>query len=394
MSYVYKEQTITDVADAFSKIVTELGNAGWILYDDISSTHKVFSSNGETGTEITGYISIYISSYYIYFLAYLYWDNVAHSGKCGAYSSSYNRLLIDEEQILYIAGSKDLFFIRGRAGINYYNFQFFGHIPDAYYSKVITTLTNSATAGDGATLLVGDSSNFIVGDEFQIVGLSEGRDMLEIASKPTGTSVIVQNLPRNYASGASIGVTPMMFGCSGGSASHLFPLCHYYASGLNISSSSWSLGSYVNTSYLNPNKRNNRYTLPPISVLEDDYLSIIGYCKENILYAPSGTQDDLFGVLIDEAPINGDVGASTANTLSDGNKNWSLNEHIGREVIITFGLGLGQVREIIANSSTSVTISGTWTTNPDLTSKYAIADDVYVKIDPFPFLFKVIAPIH
>lgn len=395
MAYIYKEQTTTSASDAFSKIITEMVNAGWVLYDDVAAETKVYSSVGETGTEITGYMKIYVTSDRIYFEAYLYWDNGAHTGTCQSYGP-YNYITISSTQTLYIMGSKDMFFIRGSAGTGKYNMKWFGHIPSSYYTKVYTTLTAGATAGNGAILTVVDTSNFIIESEYQIVGVSEGRDMVTISSLTDGTHMVVHNLPNDYALGASIGIIPSLFGladCLYGGV--FYPICHIQGTGLAQLSSAyhWDCTYYISAGYLDPSERTDRYILQPISVTENSDRSVVGYCGANILYAPSGTQDDLFGVKAGH-PVDGDVGSSGATTLTDSNKSWSINEHNGRYVVVTSGLGLGQVRSVTSNTADTLTIPNAWTTNPDATSTYSVVDEVYVKIDPFTFVFKVIAPLH
>lgn len=394
MAYVQKEQTVTSVEDAFSKIITEMSAAGWTLHDNISTEEKVYSSNGETGTEIVGYIRVRISGSNIYFHASLYWDIGTHTGSCLSYTSG-NHIIIDSGEVLCTMGSKDLFFAKCGVYISYYDIIFFGHIPSSYYEKVYTTLTANATAGDGAILTVGDTTNFLIESEYQIVGLSEGRDMFTVSSVTDATHMVVHNLPHSYATGANIGIIPSLFGLSGRTSLDFFPVCHINNSGNTTGGSldKWALFYYVNPSYLDPSRRTDRYILQPISVLEASGESLIGYSATNIFYTPSGTQDDLFGVK-EGHPVDGDVGTSGVNTLTDSNKSWAVNEHVGRDVVITSGLGLGQVRSVVSNTSTVLTISGTWTTNPDATSTYAVVDDVYVKQDPWPFVFKVMAPLH
>lgn len=392
MSYIQKEQEVTDIADAFAKITTELGNAGWTLYDDITATSKVYSSNGETGTEIVGYMHLYYSGIDIYFYAYLYWNTTTHAGTCEAYHYHFLRIYT-ATQTLYLAGSKDLFFVKTSYDSGVYYQRMFGHVPSSYNTKVITTLAANATAGDGVTLTVASSANFIEESEYQIIGLSEGRDKITVATKPDGTHITVQNLPNDYALGASIGVTPMMF-VSGYYGSFAYPICPFDATGTVLLSNAWSFTTFISTGYLDPSYRTDRYILQPISVAENPG-SIIGYCSENILYAPSGSGDDLFGVKAGK-PENGEVGSAGNNTLTDGNKAWVVDDHSdnNRSVVITSGMGIGQVRRISGNTGTQLTLTNNWTTNPDITSTYSIVDEVYVRIDGFSYAFKVVPPLH
>lgn len=71
----------------------------------------------------------------------------------------------------------------------------------------------------------------------------------------------------------------------------------------------------------------------------------------------------------------GQVTSATNNTLTDNLQNgvWTTNQWAGRTVYITGGLGDTQSAVIVSNTSAGVlTITGTWTTNPNGTSSYQI----------------------
>jgi hypothetical protein len=66
-------------------------------------------------------------------------------------------------------------------------------------------------------------------------------------------------------------------------------------------------------------------------------------------------------------------GAST--TITDSTKSWAVNRWTNYAVRIVAGTGIGQERTIASNTSTVITIIGTWTTTPDSTSVYVIQGD-------------------
>jgi len=68
---------------------------------------------------------------------------------------------------------------------------------------------------------------------------------------------------------------------------------------------------------------------------------------------------------------NGTATAGSATTLTDSTKTWEIDYYIGYSVYIYAGTGKGQIREILDNAATSLTVA-TWDTNPDTTSKYLI----------------------
>jgi len=61
-----------------------------------------------------------------------------------------------------------------------------------------------------------------------------------------------------------------------------------------------------------------------------------------------------------------------ATTLTDTTKTWTVNQWCNSQVRIISGLGVGQIRTISTNTSTVLTVSSAWTTNPDSTSVYEI----------------------
>lgn len=78
-----------------------------------------------------------------------------------------------------------------------------------------------------------------------------------------------------------------------------------------------------------------------------------------------------------------DSGTATsggATTLSDTSKAWSVNAHANKVVTIVAGTGSGQTRIIASNTSTQLTVSAAWDTNPDATSQYEIREDLHIAI--------------
>lgn len=62
-------------------------------------------------------------------------------------------------------------------------------------------------------------------------------------------------------------------------------------------------------------------------------------------------------------------------TLTNSSATFTTNDLQGRFLVITAGTGVGQVRAIVSNTATTITIAGTWTsTVPTAGSTYAIQD--------------------
>lgn len=73
---------------------------------------------------------------------------------------------------------------------------------------------------------------------------------------------------------------------------------------------------------------------------------------------------------------SGTASAGGAATLTDATKSatWVASKWIGATLRITGGTGVGQERTISANTTTVLTVSSAWTTQPDNTSTYEITD--------------------
>lgn len=76
--------------------------------------------------------------------------------------------------------------------------------------------------------------------------------------------------------------------------------------------------------------------------------------------------------------IGFDAGTATAGastTITDSTKSWAVDRWKNYAVRILAGTGAGQIRPIASNTSTAITIVGTWATNPDSTSIFSIQGD-------------------
>lgn len=65
-------------------------------------------------------------------------------------------------------------------------------------------------------------------------------------------------------------------------------------------------------------------------------------------------------------------GSNTFNTLKDTTKSWTTNRWTNHAVRILYGTGAGQLRQIISNTGTALTLYSPWNILPDSTSVYVI----------------------
>lgn len=83
------------------------------------------------------------------------------------------------------------------------------------------------------------------------------------------------------------------------------------------------------------------------------------------------------GKLVSTHSYSGDLAtgvatAGGASTLTNTPKAWAANQFANQQVRIVSGAGAGQVKTIASNTGNVLTISGSWTINPDNTSNYVI----------------------
>jgi hypothetical protein len=65
-------------------------------------------------------------------------------------------------------------------------------------------------------------------------------------------------------------------------------------------------------------------------------------------------------------------GSNAYNTIIDSSKSWPVNRYANYGVRILYGTGAGQQRQILSNTTTTLTIYGNWNILPDNTSVYSI----------------------
>ena len=67
--------------------------------------------------------------------------------------------------------------------------------------------------------------------------------------------------------------------------------------------------------------------------------------------------------------------SATNSTLVNTSKSWTVNQWTGYQIRIVSGTGAGQIRAILSNTSTAITVDSNWTINPNSTSLYVIESD-------------------
>lgn len=89
------------------------------------------------------------------------------------------------------------------------------------------------------------------------------------------------------------------------------------------------------------------------------------------LPATWGTHGSLLTTSSADKFATGAATSATGTTLVNAAKSWTSGKWINYQVRITAGTGMGQIRTITANTSTTLTVAA-WTITPDATSQYVI----------------------
>lgn len=390
----YYSQTYSTLTDFFDRICAGVVAAGWTLYDDVSATVKVYKTQGEGDQySIPGYIKI--NTYLtvdVEFTPYLYWNNTTHVGTTKAYHiTTYHTLKYGANEPLCIYGDKN--FIIGWTGVNnsqsYYKTIAFGFLPNIY-DDTVTTSTAPVSAGAGVTLNVNNTSGFVDDSYYMMIGTSsEGRDPVHVNSIDSSTTMTITNMPRAYASGATIGAQPFPFGMSYSNLYNWISICSYFGSvgtADNLSSHTWSNTALFTISEVDPDIKTNRWFLQPLSFKETSATSYykVGYTGNNIYYTPANgfhadIQNDMY-TLGDDIE-NGSVTSATVSGVTDSSKSWVTDEWADKIVLITDGTGLGQSRVVASNTATTLNLNTNWYITPVSLDLFQIVDEVYRAVD-------------
>jgi len=108
---------------------------------------------------------------------------------------------------------------------------------------------------------------------------------------------------------------------------------------------------------------------------ENQLRQIVSNTVDTITWSATGTAPDTTSRYLIEGLDAGTTSSATSTTLVDSAKSWGVDRWKNMAVYITSGTGMGQQRSIVSNTSTTLTVSPPWNTNPDSTSTYKIQGD-------------------
>jgi len=354
--------------------------AGWTSHDTLDADSEVYKTNGSASNYPYIYLELVRSTATINFTLWLYWNSTTHVGTTQAYTNiTYGKITWATTTKMFMVGNADFVALGGFVGNNH---QFVGFLDKLFYDT-ITTTTALASNGAGISLSVVSSSGFNKGQKIQIVGISnEGRDSLTIQSIVDSTHITVDSLPRDYASGAFIGVNPCpaMISSQGTVLTNFSELCRFdHVGDEDGISTDYAIGiSSISDTYLDPDAGTGRYGLVPILIRCYSLQGVLGWLDLNGLIRMSDavTIHDMFAVQTGNQPEQGTPTSVTNTTLVDTTKSWTTNEWQNKMLLIVDGTASGAVRKVNSNTTDTLTVE-TWDDNPDGSSTYRICDAVY-----------------
>ena len=365
---------------------------GWVIHDAISATVIVWKTNGESGNEPTGYIWVDAgTSTYIQFRALQWWNSTTHAGAMTATSAQDATVRLTSTYFVaghyaYLAGDKDFVMVSARSARTSAETQqngssvVFGQVSNRYNKTLIKC---QGTAGTAGTLTVATTAGLGKGSYWQICGSAgEGRDVIYITDIVDATTIKVTSLPRSYGTGAIMGQPASAFGITASNLSANFYLCSAQgAAGTTVTeytaaiSAASATGINIIDFFLKRYRANPVQMDNPLATIGSNTLGLLG--NYVIHYNPVAAAD--FAVLNNDGSVSqtGTATSGSASTLVNSAAPWTTNSEAGRLCIISTGTGVAQVRRIVSNTTTTLTIADDWVTAPDSTSEYKIADRVW-----------------
>jgi len=108
---------------------------------------------------------------------------------------------------------------------------------------------------------------------------------------------------------------------------------------------------------------------------ENQLRQITSNTATTLTWSSAGTAPNTTSRYMIEGLDAGVATSATSTSLVDSSKTWPTNRWSNMMVSIVSGTGVGQNRSIVSNTSTALTVTPVWNTNPDTTSVYKIQGD-------------------
>jgi len=398
MSYqVLTEHPLTTVALTAAKVGEMLLLMGWVVADDMTaSSYIVYSSNGEAGDKEPLYLIVNWSGSTVALSICTAWNATSHSTTGPTDALGY----LAANKNLWMHGSKNTVFISQETAGTMSVVLYLSHIVNPPADAVTTTTTASASIGTSVSIPVTSVVGFEAGARYQIFDPVTGYRQ-PFTCESVGVDYIIADALVTNGSGPGSLVGSYTFTAVGGNAGTSSVAVggqsingHRCVSNsfTNASCSITSTGTDVlykalSSPYLGSLARRRFF---PIIVVEDptnsyQYIGDLDDGNESFYYAPVfsasnlndgvalANYDAIYLGLLDSGTT---TGSNTVTTLNDTSKSWGVNAHAGKVLVCTGGAEIGQIRKIISNTATELTVTPDFKTIP-VSSTYVISDRGY-----------------
>ena len=396
MAYVsLSNKALTDKTVTAAEIITQMVSMGWTVYDDQSgSYYKVLRSNGESGTKQWLYIKVGWTSTYVTIDAYGYWNSATHTTTApvlmvqGSIAANCN---------LWMFGNKDFVAIiqdtSGTIGSNC----IFGHVVTLPASAVNTTTTAGITSGTSKVISVTSVTGFLVGARYQIFDPATGYKQTFLCTAIGASDITADTITTvSYGSGSVVGTHPMPVFVGASTLLASSSLNHhrttYNSTVGSLSSTATALSiEYVANQIPYIGTPAKRAFYPPLmfetgtgansyhflGTMDDGngyyYVSAaISTLNSNDSY----TAANFDAIYMGSNATGSSTGSNTTTTMYDTTKSWTTDQWAGKTLVLTSGTEIGQIRKIVSNTATSVTISPDFSVIP-ISGSYVVADRAY-----------------
>lgn len=392
-------KALTTLALTAAEIVTQLTAMGWELYDDVpASSYKILRSNGEAGTGPNLYCKIdWSGTTYLVLTGMCAWNNSTHSTT--AQTSPVHLSLVANKN-LWLYGNKDWFFLMQEAGGTVSANCMLGRVMSLPADAVNTTTTGPITAGSSVIIPVASAAGFLTGARYQIFDPVSGYRQTFTCTGIGSNTITADSIATvGYASSSIVGTHPFAAIVSPGLPTLYCFNAHRHTYNAGVASNSSNI-DIIETSdartyrglglaYLGlPQKRRfyppilTEYASSPSTYRHlgtmDDGSGNFYVCPpfNSTTYGDSFTAASLDTVYMGQIDTGTTTGSNTVTTMNDTSKSWSADEHVGKVLVMTGGTEGGQIRKIISNSATTLTVSPDFAVIP-VSGTYAIADRAY-----------------
>lgn len=398
MAYVaLAGKTLGDKAETAAEIVTQLLSMGWSLYDDMSgSYYKILRTNGESGAKPWLYLKVDWSGTNVTLTGYCAWNATTHSTTAVAAAI---HSTIAPSRNLWMYGNKDWFFLAQDSSGTVSVTCMFGHVSTLPADAINTTTTSAISAGSSVVIPVSSSTGFAAGARYQIVDPASGyRQSFTCTGVASGQITADSIASVGYGSGSLVGTHPFVsfysaslptFYCLNAHR-HLYNTAMTTNGTIDITETS-DARTYRGLSLPYLGFAEKRRFYPPIMTeygaspssyrydgTLDDGNGLIYVCPplNSTTYGDAFTGASLDALYLGQSDSGSTTGSNTVTTLNDTSKSWSVNALAGKVLVMTSGTEGGQIRKIVSNTATQITVAPDFKVIP-VSGSYVITDYAY-----------------